>query len=253
MTDRMPVAWLTAFLAVTAMAVLVASRAPIATREPPARDVWSPPTAELKTVLAERSTPGQGLLIHGASSSQRRRLQHALSHFSQAGLSLPSLQVRFYSEQSPCHGAKGSFNPNTEPWTISICTVEVGSVLEHELAHAWERANLTDSRRDAFLRLRDLDQWRGEETDWNDRGVEWAAVIIQQGLAGLPLSPHLSSETISRLQGFEILTGRPAPVLAEWIADRYVECDQRPTDLSRSIPDAGGRSCDDPGLTSLRR
>jgi len=94
------------------------------------------------------------------------------------------------------------------------------------------------------MNLRGLEHWADQDVPWNRRGTEWAAVVIQQGLNGLPLPPALSNETKSRLDSFELLTGKVAPVLTEWIAERDVPCPDRPTDLSRPITDATGRTCE---------
>lgn len=152
-----------------------------------------------------------------ATSTQLKRLAEALDRFSTTGLKLPDLEVRFSRHEADCNGHDGWFTATTEPWHISICS-ETYPTYEHELAHAWERANLTDLRRERFMELRGYTIWADREVPWNQRGMEGVAFIIQQGLSGLPLPPALSHEHCSRLEAFRFLTGIPDPRLDEWTA-----------------------------------
>lgn len=155
--------------------------------------------------------------VENATSTQLKRLAHALDRFSTTGLKLPDLEVRFASHEADCNGHSGWFTATTEPWRISICS-ETHSTYVHELAHAWERANLTDLRRERFMGLRGYTTWADRNVPWNQRGMEGVAFIIQQGLSGLPLPPALSHERCSRLEAFRFLTGIPDPRLDEWTA-----------------------------------
>jgi hypothetical protein len=53
----------------------------------------------------------------------------------------------------------------------------------------------------------------------------------------------LGEKTISKLRDFELLTGRVAPRLIEWMALHEASCGERPTPLSRGVPDSTGRVC----------
>lgn len=150
-----------------------------------------------------------------ATSTQLKQLAKALDRFSTTGLKLPDLEVRFSSHEAACNGHDGWFTATTEPWQISICS-ETHSTYVHELAHAWERANLTALRRERFMGLRGYTIWADRNVPWNQRGMEGVAFIIQQGLNGLPLPPALSHEHCSRLKAFRFLTGIPDPRLDEW-------------------------------------
>jgi hypothetical protein len=178
----------------------------------------------------------------GVSAKQLRRLQQALDRFARAGLELPSLHVVFSSDATACKGHHGLFSTAFDPWRIAICS-ELEPVYEHELAHAWAQWALTELLRAAFMELRGYEVWAGPDVPWNERGVEGVAVIIQQGLAGLPLPPELGREMRGRLQAFEMITGRLDPRLVEWIGARSVPCGDRPTILSRLISDASGNMC----------
>lgn len=198
-------------------------------------------TTPAATTLPEsQAQPSPQVTVVGGTSEQRNRMNEATQRFISSGLHLPPLTVELGSGPAECNGHHGVFRSRT--MTISICST-VESVYEHELAHAWERTNLTDGLRTAFMALRGYDVWSDPEVPWNERGVEGAAFVIQQGMATLPLPPALGDEFTSRMQAFELLTGVPAPRLAAWMADRSVRCDERPTPLSHQLPDADGLAC----------
>lgn len=178
----------------------------------------------------------------GGTAEAHRKLEGALHKFRDAGLELPDLVVRFSVDEADCGGHRGRFRDSTTPWEISVCS-DSDAVYEHELAHAWERASLTDEQREAFMELREYEVWSSADVPWNERGVEGVAFVIQQGLSNVPLSPVLSEEARSRMQAYEFLTGSPAPRLVRWLADRTVDCPDRPTVLSLDIADTTGRTC----------
>ncbi|MGD2059875.1 MAG: hypothetical protein PVF87_03350 [Acidimicrobiia bacterium] len=183
------------------------------------------------------------IAVGDASPEMMERLREAVARYTTLGLALPDLEVVFHPGDSACGGAKGRFNTTTEPWRISICTTEVDAIFEHELAHAWERANLGDALRQGFMDRYGYDVWRSQDVPWNERAVERMALVVQQGVSGLPLPPALGSEAVERLEAFEFLTGIPDPRLESWMASKPVECRQRPTPLSSAIPDAAGVTC----------
>ncbi len=160
------------------------------------------------------STPR--LTILGANPEQHERLELAITRFERAGLTLPPLVVSFHDDLGACGGHHGLFQPAFDPWLISICDSGMDAVYEHELAHAWEREYLTDDVRRAFMDARGSTTWADHSVPWNQRGVEGVAFVIQQGLSGSPLPAMLSAEHLSRLEAFELLTGRIAPRLVEW-------------------------------------
>lgn len=192
---------------------------------------------------ADNTPPSARFTVYNATAEDLGRLGEAVMVFAVADLKLPTLHIWFHTDGGPCGEHHGLFRATSESWQIRICSSDIEAVYEHELAHAWVTANIDDTQRSAFMDLRGLEYWADRDVPWNERGTEWAAVIIQQGLSGLPLPPALSNEARSRLQSFELLTGRIAPVLVEWIAERDVPCSDRPTDLSRPIADGSGRTC----------
>ena len=125
---------------------------------------------------------------------------------------------------------------------MSVCS-GMDVTYEHELAHAWARWNLDPSERDAFMERRGHLAWNDHDLPWNERATEDLAVIVQQGVAGLPLPPVLGREWTARMDAYELVTGRIAPVLVDWLQARAVPCHDRPTPLSRAVPDTDGRIC----------
>ena len=181
--------------------------------------VATPPAAAAVTgPLAYTTSLNPVVTIRNATPAQTRRLATALDRFRVTGLALPDLQVVFSADPAACRGHFGLFDPKPEPWRISICS-DLDAVYEHELAHAWAAATLEAERRDDFMELRGYEVWSDNDVAWNKRGVEGAALIIQQGLGGLPLPPALSDETLSRLAAFQLLTGLPDPRLTQWEID----------------------------------
>lgn len=207
---------------------------------PPKIDVL----AKAKEISVAPSQDRGGLIdVRGGTAKQRARLELAIGRFEELGLRLPPLGVHFFESMEPCDGLVGRFSAGTTPWTIGICSPELDWVYEHELAHAWEQETLTDPQRRQFMDGRGLETWAGRDVPWNQRGQEWAAVVIQQGLAGAALPPALSAEAESRLVAFEELTGELSPTLADWLVSRDVPCDARPTSLSLRVADASGHIC----------
>lgn len=200
----------------------------------------SPPGVTHRAMSAHQTTR---LTVHNATAEELDRLGQAVMAFVTADLHLPTLDISFHADRGPCGDYYGRFTARSGSWQIQICSSDVETVYEHELAHAWVTANVDQRERSAFMKLRGLDNWADPDVPWNERGTEWAAVVIQQGLTGLQLPPALSREATSRVESFELLTGRIAPVLMEWIKKRDVPCSQRPTELSRPIEDRSGLTC----------
>jgi hypothetical protein len=241
MTTRKTILWLAAviWLGLTLflwLSVLSPSNRPIVLAEP-SRESNEPHQSEDYNPQSNRFT------VHNATAQQLDSLSRAVRVFTEADLQLPGLDVWFHADLESCGDHHGRFRATSESWQIQICSVDIEFVYEHELAHAWIAANVDEGQRSAFMNLRDLDHWSGPDVAWNERGTEWAAVIIQQGLSGLPLPPALSHEARSRLESFESLTDMISPVLVDWITVRDVPCSDRPTKRSLSISDASGRTC----------
>ena len=251
MINRNALVWLIATiwvaLALTLwLLVLGPSNLPVVIAEPLQTEVES-------NIWASGTQRPARLSVHDATAEDLGRLGEAVRAFATADLELPSLDIWFHTDRGPCGEHNGLFRVTSESWQIRICSSDIESVYEHELAHAWVAAHVDEEQRTAFMNLRGLEHWTDTGVPWNQRGTEWAAVVIQQGLSGLPLPPALSDEAKSRLESFELLTGRVAPVLVEWITEKDVPCPDRPTGLSQPIADVTGRFCALPASVSANR
>lgn len=164
----------------------------------------------------------------GASPAERVRVDEAVGRFRDVGLRLPDLEVLFHDDDASCKGHDGRFQSQFTPWRLLVCT-EADFVLTHEMAHAWEAANLDDEDRQRYLAHRRLDSWSDPEDEWRERGVEDAAFMLQQNLMMRPT--RIDTERWSeRLAAYEQLTGTTSPILAAdrssvpdvWFAGRAV-------------------------------
>jgi hypothetical protein len=96
-----------------------------------------------------------------------------------------------------------------------VPSADVKEVLQHELAHAWDWANLSEPTRQRFLVMQRLTRWRGNIEEWRRLGCEQAAEIVAWGLmdeALGPLTDRLTSIFAMRAEdlpvAFRLLTGR---------------------------------------------
>ena len=169
------------------------------------------PVISVPDRMAVSSTPR--VSVSGADSEDWTRLIEALATFSENGLELPDLEVRFFDDQSECFGHQGLFQTSFTPWRLLICS-DLKFVPTHELAHAWEAANLTDDDRDRYVEGRRMTSWDDPDLAWDERAVEDLAFIVQQNLTAT--SPALTSVTwIERVDAYELATGRPSPLVTE--------------------------------------
>lgn len=115
-------------------------------------------------------------------------VEWSVARYKLAGLQLPDVQVSFYSwdpSLKDCAGHGGLWTFYQDRHSIDVCAVGVPSrrrMLLHEFAHAWTHENLTEDDRRAFLNGRGLESWNQPGSDWDNRGTEHAAEIINWGL-----------------------------------------------------------------------
>lgn len=182
----------------------------------PLLDVVDEPSAlsqRLETSAVSVSS-APAVLSVDLDEDEQARLDEALALFRHNGLALPDLEVRFFDDKDGCKGHFGLFQQRYSPWRISICS-DLPFVLTHELAHAWEAANLDDEDRRRYLELRALTSWNDRDVPWRDRGSEDAAFVIQQNLTATRRPPS-SEEWQSRVERYELLTRRPSPLRTEF-------------------------------------
>lgn len=190
------------------------SAAVVEGRPPPTVENW--PTAAQPPMIT----------VHGASDAQYDRLEEALRRFAAADLVLPPLAVIFHDDQALCGDHLGLFLGHPDPWEIHICSESVEWVYEHELAHAWIAHNVSAQQRQAFMDLGSYETWSDKSYAWNERGTEGAAVVIQQGISGLPLPPVLSDKAKRlHVDGYQLLVGVRSPRFVAWLDRRMPMAD----------------------------
>lgn len=153
----------------------------------------------------------QGFTFHGATDAEASKMVWAIRRFHNSGLELPRLDIYFEDGCQQRFGAFGRFQMTSAapPWRIEVCT---SAVYLHELAHAWDRWNLTDQDRRRFLDLRGLDSWQGSEVPWAQRGTEELAQLIARVL-GQGVNNHPSEEQLTDFDHFEQVTGASTPIV----------------------------------------
>jgi hypothetical protein len=156
--------------------------------------------------------------VVGADYSDRAALRQALELFADNGLHLPDLDIRFFDAKDHCGGHFGLFESRTTPWRILICS-SAAFVLPHELAHAWEAANVDDRIRELYLEMRGLEAWSAPDLEWGERGVEDAAFVIQQNLTAGPVLANVDIWR-DRVAAYELLTSNASPLCLTEQADR---------------------------------
>jgi hypothetical protein len=158
---------------------------------------------------------GSGVAIAGGTPAQRAMTLEAADRFREAGLGEPTVRIRFHEDREACDGRNGrSLNG-----TVDLCGIHASEfsrrTVLHEMAHSWIDAHVTAGLEQRFLRLRQLERWNDHDDEWEQRGTEHAAEIVEWALAGQPTGtelPSIPDNAPSQLaRGYELLTGRPLP------------------------------------------
>ena len=160
---------------------------------------------------------GSGVAIAGATPAQRVMTLEALGRFREAGLGEPTVLIRFHDDVGSCGGRTGHY------WngTVDLCRIQTSELSRrtvlHEVAHAWLDAHVSAGLEERFLRLRQLETWNDHDFDWDQRGSEQAAEIIEWALAGQGTGTDLPSipdnAPVELAVAYEMLTGRALPPL----------------------------------------
>lgn len=143
----------------------------------------------------------------------------ARDRFALVGLDFPAVEISFHAEREPCNGNQGIYQDDGRA-RVLVCIPDYGTsasnlqrerTLVHELAHAWEQANLDDAERQALLEILDADDWYGPETAWEERGAERFAETIVWGLYDQLRRPTLIDTDCAEVHAdFREITGHLA-------------------------------------------
>ncbi|HET6790576.1 MAG TPA: hypothetical protein VFI35_03190 [Actinomycetota bacterium] len=156
-----------------------------------------------------------GIAISGGTPDQQAMGQWAEDRFADAGIGVPSLEVRFHRNRGGCDDRLGLYDDGV----AHICGLHVNDLsrrnLLHEMAHGWVESHVSASLEVRFLRLRQLETWNDHDAEWEERGTEHAAEIISWAIAGQPGGtgmPSIPMNYPSQLAAaYELLTGHPLP------------------------------------------
>lgn len=199
-----------------------ADAAPVAGRpesDPPASHVLRARGDTSAQATAPALSPNvhahDGVVLTGASTAHEAQVAWAIGRFAAADLRLPHVEIYFHDHKAPCDGYAGAFRQNRVPLVIDVCVANKMVVL-HELAHAWEKSNLDDGTREAFMALRGLEAWNTPDVAWDRRGVEDLAEVLVWGL--LEYSSGSGPEGALREEAFELVTGVGPPRTREDVA-----------------------------------
>ena len=186
------------------LALIAIAGSPAAPENPYIADLGA---SESRPILAVQAVSQPA--VQDASLEQRERLHWAVGRFTDMGFALPPLDVTFHDDRDECHGFNGTYQLQAEVAIINICVAKLHTIL-HELGHAWEAGAVTDEAREGFMRYRGLTSWNDQDADWDERGIEQAAVTIAMVLKWQSGSID-NPEFVERLCSYKILTGKPLP------------------------------------------
>ena len=162
-----------------------------------------PPIESYSGVMNAESRPP--VTLHGQTPEQAELVYEVLDRFSRAGLDLPALTITFWPNRDGCDGLGGRHRGMGE---IEIC-IPTARMIAHEIGHAWDAHNLTDTDREAYRRLWDAPTWGSHEFEWHERAIELAANTV--AFAMLNDDPEPYQQILMYLCTFEALADRPLP------------------------------------------
>lgn len=178
----------------------------------------NPPGSRVAAVM-----PADPIAGEGSSRTRREQelLEWAVERFSLVGLTLPPVDVSFHDRTEPCGGHRGRFQGDRTRRRVAVCVPDSGTsasrlqrrrTLIHELAHAWDHANLDPRRRADLLPVLDATGWYAPEAEWEERGVERFAETLVWGLYDQLRRPTLIDVPCRELHtDFLAITGFAAP------------------------------------------
>jgi hypothetical protein len=200
-------------LLISVLVAVLASTAVRWTHEPPMTDSRADDAVVLPfagpTEVADTMTRFE---LVGFDPEVEAVIRDSIELFDEAGLDLPAIRFVSCDDPDDCRGRDGMVIHRSDGPELRLCEDEVTPVLEwvviHELAHCWEKHEVTDEARQAFLDLRGLGGWR--EGAWHERGAEHAAEIMVWGLIDRPVRPgHINQNSCDELgAGYTTLTAQ---------------------------------------------
>ena len=158
---------------------------------------------------------GAGVAIEGGSPAQRAMTLETSDRFRETGLGEPTVRIRFHDAREACDGRTG----RALNGTVDLCGIHTNELSRrtvlHEMAHAWIDAHVSVGLEERFLRLRQLETWNDHDAEWEQRGSEHAAEIVEWALAGQGLGTELPSipdnDPPQLAEAYQLLTGGPLP------------------------------------------
>jgi hypothetical protein len=141
----------------------------------------------------------------------------ARSRFSEAGLELPAITVRFDASRDLCGNAEGRYQNHDGVHLVTVCTrdsdtfaaqLERRRTLLHEFGHVWDTVNLSDDDRTVLGEMLGTDGWYDQDAVWADRGVERFAETFVFALLDQPVRQlKVGSDCETLVETFATATG----------------------------------------------
>jgi hypothetical protein len=157
-------------------------------------------------------------LVESLTPEEQVLVDWATGRFTQAGLELPELTVRFDPTRELCNNADGLYRhgPNQER-VVTVCTPDFDTfaaqlgrrrTLLHEFGHAWDFANMSPQDHHELGQILGTDSWSDQNHEWEDRGVERFAETFVFALLDQPRRQlKVSLECSDLLGAFNTATG----------------------------------------------
>jgi hypothetical protein len=186
--------------------------------QPVAIALSSGPTREASAspITAAISIELDGATVYAENEAQIDTVEWSLQRYADYGLELPHVTIEMRSiGKCPTHDGRqlsGSLAVVDGEYRIKVCGER--RTLLHELGHVWDKHNMTDDARSAYMELRGLDSWRHDV--WHLAAGEHVAETMTWALDSIYLPPSriANNSTAELAAGYELLTGASAPVLA---------------------------------------
>jgi hypothetical protein len=169
----------------------------------------------LPAAVPDRETPKSKPAL---TTVEREVLEWAFGRFEAAGLDLPDVTIQFTADDTECNGEQGIYRRRDGEHSVTVCVPDQqGAAIEHrrrrtllhELAHAWDHANLTDDDRNRILPILGSVDWYATDISWEHRGVERLAETLVWGLLDQTRRPlKIDASCNETHENFRSITGK---------------------------------------------